>query len=167
MRLFILILTLLCCFEVQANPVDDYYLYFVRHAEKAKEPKKNPALTEQGRATALGLAQWMTNVKLSGIYSTDYVRTMSTAQPTAEMKKLAITKYDPRSLKELAAQLTTHKKTALIVGHSNTTPVLIRLVGGEADDIPESEYGVLYEVKFVKNKVVGTKQYLFTQKNGK
>ena len=166
MKLFCLIITLLCCLDVQTKPVDDYYLYFVRHAEKAKEPKKNPALTEQGMATASALAHWMTKVKLQEIYSTDYLRTKTTAMPTAELKKLPVTEYDPRDLKSLASQLIANKKTALVVGHSNTTPVLIRLVGGVADDIPESEYGVLYEVKFEKNNVVGTNQYLFTEKNG-
>ena len=65
--------------------------------------------------------------------------------------------YDPTQLAAFAAQLKavspSDKSSAqagggsvLVVGHSNTTPQLVRLLGGQATDMTEREYSRLYQL---------------------
>ena len=139
-RFFAIALTLL---SAMANPSFAYAdtIYFVRHFEKAKTP--NPPLTDMGAARAESLKEYFEGIELAAVYSTNYQRTMQTAKPTADAQGLQITQYDPRDLAGFVQSLDT-SKPILIVGHSNTTPDVIRLMGGDVDDIDESEYGTLY-----------------------
>ncbi len=125
---------------------ETYTLYLIRHAEKDLTTKVDPDLTKQGRETAEKLKQYFHQKSLSMIYSTDYKRTRHTAKPVADNLQLGITLYDPRKLPSFAKQLLSEQKDALIVGHSNTTPDLVRLVGGEAEAMSEEQYGELFIV---------------------
>jgi broad specificity phosphatase PhoE len=118
--------------------------YFVRHFEK--QQGDNPALTETGRARAEALAAFFFDKPLNSMYSTDYSRTLQTATPVADLKNLEIQSYDPRNLAGFAIKLKTQDHV-LVVGHSNTTPELLGLMGGASITIEESEYGVLYIVE--------------------
>ncbi|MFY8003762.1 MAG: SixA phosphatase family protein [Chitinophagaceae bacterium] len=129
--------------------------YLVRHAEKdtvvvaGTMMQNDVALSQKGLFRANQLAKRLANVAIDSIYSTPYVRTKSTAQPTANQKKLAVHTFDPRKLKEFADGLLTQKnKTYLIVGHSNTTPALVNLLLKENKFPPldESVYNQLYIV---------------------
>lgn len=118
--------------------------YFVRHFEK--QLGDNPSLTETGKARAEALAVFFSDKSLKAVYSTDYNRTQETATPVAQFKKLEIQSYDPQKLAEFAIQLKAQNHV-LVVGHSNTTPELLGLMGGASITIEESEYGVLYIVE--------------------
>ncbi|WP_196140738.1 phosphoglycerate mutase family protein [Aliikangiella sp. G2MR2-5] len=145
--------------QVSATPDNNTFtLYFVRHAEKANEPKTDPELTVQGHERAKNLATMLSKTALSKIYSTRYQRTLQTAAVSADIKALVVTHYDPRQLKEFADKLLQDKVSALVVGHSNTTPTLIRLIGGKAENIDESRYGDLFQLIIDKSslKVVAT-----------
>jgi broad specificity phosphatase PhoE len=117
--------------------------YFVRHFEK--QQGDNPSLTEAGKARAEALAVFFSEKSLNSVYSTDYNRTLETATPVAELKGLAIESYEPRKLVEFAAELRTQDHV-LVVGHSNTTPELLGLMGGASVTIKETDYGTLYIV---------------------
>ena len=55
--------------------------------------------------------------------------------------------YDPRDLPALAGQLLENRVNALVVGHSNTTPDLARLLCQcDISDMDESEYELLFVV---------------------
>ena len=124
----------------------DFTLYFVRHFEKQKGP--DPELTEQGRKRAEQLANLLDNTGLTKVYSSDYKRTKQSGTPIAERLGLDINLYDPRRLDDLATRLLEAQETALIVGHSNTTPAIVNLVGGKAEPLSESDYGDVFIVKF-------------------
>lgn len=115
--------------------------YFVRHFEK--QLGDDPSLTETGKARAQALADFFADKPLNLVYSTNYNRTLETATPVAELKSLVIQSYDPRNLAEFATQLKA-QNDVLVVGHSNTTPELLGLMGGAIVTIEESEYGTLY-----------------------
>ena len=117
--------------------------YFVRHFEK--QLGDNPSLTEPGKARAEALAAFFSDKPLNQVYSTDYNRTLETATPVSELKSLDVQSYDPRNLAEFASKLKTQNHV-LVVGHSNTTPEILSLMGGEVINIEESDYGVLYIV---------------------
>ncbi|WP_158638062.1 phosphoglycerate mutase family protein [Shewanella donghaensis] len=122
-------------------------LFLVRHGEKLTGD--NPDLSEQGRNRALTLANTLSAVDLDSVFSTDYKRTQQTALPTAQSQSLAVTSYNPRDLASFAKQLhqSPHSEI-LIVGHSNTTPKLVELLGGNpGTDINEkNEFDRLYIV---------------------
>jgi broad specificity phosphatase PhoE len=82
---------------------------------------------------------------ITHVYSIDYSRTLETATPVATLKNILIKYYDPRNLAEFATKIK-KQDHLLVVGHSNTTPELLRLMGGEDIHIEESDYGIVYKL---------------------
>ncbi|MCI5045749.1 MAG: histidine phosphatase family protein [Aquisalinus sp.] len=131
-------------------------IYLVRHAEKQAGP--NPSLTEAGKVRAGQLTVRLADAELQYIHSTNYKRTLETAAPVAEYLDLDVQLYDPRDLPAVARQLKEQGGRHLIVGHSNTTPVLVSALGGDpGNPIDEkSEYDRLYVVTFSADSAVST-----------
>jgi len=133
--------------------VTTYYL--IRHAEKDESDKtnKDPHLTEEGKKRAENWTEVFGNVKFDMVYSTNYNRTKETAEPTAKTNKLEITFYDPRNLKLEEFIKETEGKTVLVVGHSNTTPMLTNALLNEKkyNQIDESNNANLYIVTITDN----------------
>lgn len=130
----------------------DKVFYLVRHAEKDTLPKDNPRLTEKGEQRAAALADIFRKTRIDEVYSTMYTRTLWTAEGVTQAKGINVKPYDPSELKAFAEQLkqNTEIKTALIVGHSNTTTQLTTFLADagadELNKIDESEYDGLYIV---------------------
>lgn len=137
MKTVFLLLTILVSASVAANTV-----YLTRHFEKQKGA--NPSLTKEGEVRAHSLAKMLKDKPFTMLYSTDYARTKETATPLSEAKGIPITLYDPRSLDAFALQLKNLNEDVVVVGHSNTTPVLIALLGGPKVTIEESDFGTLF-----------------------
>ena len=131
-------------------------IYLVRHTEK--ETGDNPRLTEVGIQRAKDLSDFLKEKKVTGIYSTDYLRTQQTARLTAKMANRGVGSYNPSNLGELADKIKTHTGTILVVGHSNTTPKLVEMLGGNpGEPIGEAwEYDRLYELKLQKGVLVSS-----------
>ena len=144
MRLQILMFLLACCFIGNATASDKdsgYTLYLVRHAEKQSDGSRDPALTEIGKNRSEQLAVWFQDKGITDIWSSDYKRTRNTAMPLVTGLGLELSIYDPGNLPGLAKKLRQQQHTALIVGHSNTTPELARLLCDcFVEDMDESEY---------------------------
>lgn len=123
---------------------DTTTIFLVRHAEKHLD-SDDPDLTEAGRQRAAALARALRSVPLDEVYSTDTHRTRQTAAPAAESRSLEVRLYDA-DLARLAARLRERPGRYLVVGHSNTTPELVELLGGEpGPPIDElTEYDRLY-----------------------
>ena len=133
-----------------------FTIYLVRHAEKelSAENPKDPPLTPCGKQRAASLEVFLSQVQLDAIYSSDYSRTRSTAQPVAQNRNMETRLYDPKKLEEFAKVLIERGENALVVGHSNSTPVLAGLLIGEKlEPIDESIYNRIYQV--VINKETG------------
>ena len=122
-------------------------IYLVRHAEKTDDGA-DPALTTQGAARADLLADLLADSGITHVHSSDFIRTRDTATPLAGRLGLQTLIYDPRDLQGMAAYLRNTPGRHLVSGHSNTTPQLVELLGGNphaAIDEP-SEYDRLYIV---------------------
>lgn len=130
----------------------EHTLYLLRHFEK-QSGGNDPALTEMGRQRAEQLVIELANAGVQEIYSSDYQRTRDTVEPLAVKLGLTITLYDPTKLAELAAILMNKQTTIVVSGHSNTTPQLVRLLGGQAEDMDESNYGTLFKLSSLGDKV--------------
>ena len=92
-------------------------------------------------------------IDLDVIYSTEYQRTKDTAQPVAKKKEKGVEFYDPQKLDDFAKLLIENGQDVLVVGHSNTTPVLAGLLVGEAlVPFDESIYNRIYQIVLYKDK---------------
>lgn len=152
MRLLLLpMLLLLSACAGMPKPGSDTVFYVVRHAEKADTPAADPPLTAAGRARAQGLAALLADVPLAAVYSTPTRRTRETAQPTAQAKGLEVREYDagqPPSETTTLMHLRHVGRQALVVGHSNTVPMLVSaLCACPVPPIDEATYGEVYEVR--------------------
>lgn len=105
-----------------------YTLYLVRHAEKQADGGDDPGLTDAGKQRSQQLARWLADKDVTDIWSSDYRRSRATAEPLAALLGPELMLYDPKDLPALVRNLRENRHNALIVGHSNTTPDLARLL---------------------------------------
>lgn len=117
----------------------------VRHAEKAAEPADDPPLTAEGARRAVELARVLGAAEVTHLFSTPLERTRQTLAPLAAARGLEVADYEPRDLRGLAQRLQDLPpgSFAVVSGHSNTTPALYELLGGEARGLEDSPYGKL------------------------
>ena len=122
-------------------------VYLVRHAEKA-DASADPVLSEAGQERAATLAAAMTDVHPGHIFTSPLQRTRLTAEPTAAYHSVTIEPvgFDGGAAAHVAAiaervRALPDDAVVLIVGHSNTVPLIARALGfAEAADMPECEY---------------------------
>jgi phosphohistidine phosphatase SixA len=135
-------------------------VFLVRHAEKAAEPAQDPPLLETGNVRSQQLARILGKARIKAIYTSQFLRTKQTAEPLAKQSGVAIMtmpiRMDPsnprevsqQSIRELTERVYEAKgESVLIVGHSNTVPEVIRMLGGDiAPTIDEKEFDDLFIV---------------------
>lgn len=151
MRTFVLLfITLVTLSFAQAQNSGDKSstYFFVRHAEKQDDGTKNPHLTDIGKERAKQLADLLRSYQIDAIYSTDYYRTIETAEPVSNHNKCEITIYNPRDLNIKKFKSKTKGKKVLVVGHSNSTPTFVNAMIGKEKypQIDESDYSHFYIV---------------------
>lgn len=136
-------------FELQATTT----VLLVRHADKSLSGGEDPLLSEQGQQRAQALADFLGDVdvvaSVDAIFASQYRRTQQTAAPLAERLELAVNIADADDIEGTAAAiLDDHKgQIVLVVGHSNTIPLLIEeFHGSKQVDIGENDYDHLYIV---------------------
>jgi broad specificity phosphatase PhoE len=121
-------------------------IYLVRHAEKMSE-HGDPELTARGHVRAQHVSTLLARAGIAHVFSTPTKRTMQTAQPLAQQAALAVQSYDPRKPAALVEKIRASSGAVLVVGHSNTIPELVRLLGGAPGaDIGDNEYDRLYQL---------------------
>lgn len=127
--------------------------YVVRHAEKATAAanmSSDVPLTDAGRQRAQRLKDLMKDKKIGLIYSTNTIRTRTTAEPTANEFLININTYGPRPDSAFIKLLKSQKKNTLVVGHSNTVDDIVNMLCGEKKvpgDLDESIYDNLFVIK--------------------
>lgn len=113
----------------------------------------DPPLTLCGKKRSESLSNFLKDVPIEVIYSTDYTRTKNTALPTAQLKGLNIRQYDGETLEDFSKLLLRRKQDALVVGHSNTTGVLAGLLTGqEIGEFDLDIYDRIYQVSLRKRR---------------
>lgn len=136
-------------------------IYVVRHAEKATgiDPEtmqtiKDPPLTLEGQERALALKQMLSGKNVKHIFSTNTLRTISTAKPLKELfldVPLQLYSSKPDSMDFFIQQLKSIKKgNTLVVGHSNTVDDIANKLCGSAvvpGDLKDNEYDNLFIIK--------------------
>lgn len=139
-------LWLACCLASEGSTQESSWIVMVRHAEKADDTE-DPELTEGGKERSRLLAAMLADAGIERVLSTDTIRTRDTARVLAERLGLEIELYEPQGLDALAVELKRAGGRTLVVGHSNTTPRLVELLGGDPGEaIAEDEYDRIYIV---------------------
>jgi phosphohistidine phosphatase SixA len=136
----------------QAEPAP-VVVYLVRHAEKLDD-SRDPPLNDAGRLRVDALVRTLQDAGITHVWSTAFRRTRATAAPVAARLGLAVAPYDPADLGAVAAGLRATPGRHLVVGHSNTTPALVRALGGDPmGDISDAEYDRLYLLVIAGSRV--------------
>jgi len=155
MRNFILVIFFLASFYANSQECSSFYL--IRHAEKLRIDKteRNPKLNEKGVLRAEKWKEVLKNITLDKIYSTNYNRTIETANPTSKSQNIDITIYSPSNIDYRNFKEINKGKKVLIVGHSNTIPNFVNGLIEEdfyeqIDDLNNSN---LYLVNICDNNV--------------
>jgi len=127
-RLVLLLLVGLASVTGALHADENYTLYLVRHAEKLADNGDDPDLTGEGIQRSKQLASWFRDKGIADIWSSDFRRSRDTAAPLVTILDLPLKLYDPHDLPALVGHLRKNRRNALVVGHSNTTPDLARLL---------------------------------------
>jgi phosphohistidine phosphatase SixA len=136
-------------------------VYLLRHAEPtlpAMGSDADPHLNLAGQERAHALRHVLEQAGITGIFSTDYNRTRETVAPLADALGLQVETYDPRAPEKLIAYLKRTPGRFVVAGHSNTTPELVSLLGGDPGaPINENyEFDRLYQVVIATDGTVTT-----------
>lgn len=162
MRYFLAVaIFLLQCNSRIIPPVfgDGATIYLVRHAEK--QSGNDPLLTPAGNARAGDLLRVLKGKNIQRIYVTEYRRTQNTGDSLRIQLGIDTVRYlSDTSCTDLFNKIQAHHdmdKAILIIGHSNTIPLMVRKFGltdYPADYIPDTEYDNLFLVRFKNGKPI-------------
>ncbi len=148
-------------FESQATTT----IIFFRHAEQTSHDEADPPLSEAGQRRVAELTRQLVDADvvagIDAIYSTPYIRSLETARPLADQLDLPINTYAADDTEEiLDTILKNHKgKIILVIGHSNTLPVLIANLGAskKVPAIAQNEFDNIFIISipwFGKTKTI-------------
>ncbi len=153
---FFLLIVLMTYYSEPASCQQPLVVFLVRHAEKV-DASEDSKLSNAGNARAASLAATLHDAGVEYVHSTDFIRTRKTASPVATQRGVKVDLYEVGDLPALVEQLKSKGGRHLVVGHSNTTPELVELLGGEpGSKIQENEYDRLYVVTIDRDGVAST-----------
>ncbi len=148
-------------FESQATTT----IIFVRHAEKLEGVEPDPSLSPAGQMRARELARQMATADVVAgvdvIYSTPLKRSRETVAPLSAALNLVVNSYQADDTELVLKDILAHHKgkVILVVGHSDTLPLLIAHLGASKNvpEIADDEYDNMYIVSipwFGKTKTI-------------
>lgn len=135
-------------------------VFLVRHAEKEDEPKKDPPLKKEGVLRSQELARILGNARVKTIITSQALRTKQTAEAVAAKTGVTVTsiflKPNPTNQQLIAKESTAEVvnkileragESVLVVGHSNSVPDVIKMLGGDmVPKIDERKFDDLFIV---------------------
>src|ERR1051325_8406634 len=116
-------------------------VFIVRHAEKASTGDKDSDLSPDGQKRADALARILKDSQITSVFVTEFRRTQETAAPTAKAVHVSPTVISANDIGALAEKLRALNGNALVVGHGNTIPDLLKALGiATPVSIPDDDY---------------------------
>jgi broad specificity phosphatase PhoE len=153
---FLVLLSLFSVSDLIAHTDQETFtIYLIRHSEKdlVSENPSDPPLTKCGIKRTDYLRSFFEDIDIESVYSTNYIRTKNTAMPIASLKKTRIQYYESDYPKVFSQFLLDSKQNSLVVGHSNTIPILAGLLSEEdVAPIDEKTYNRIYKIVISKGK---------------
>ena len=122
-------------------------IFIVRHAEKASSGGNDPDLSLQGKKRADALAHILKDSEIRSVFVTEFKRTQETAAPTAGAAHVSPTVIPANDIRPLVEKLHALNGNALVVGHGNTIPDLLKALGiATPVSIPDDDYTEIFAV---------------------
>ena len=118
----------------------------IRHAERAGEAD---SLTTAGRARAKELIH-IAGEAVRAVYHSDTRRTKDTGEPLATASNSPLVQYPAKDVDTLIARIFAEREgeTVLVVGHSNTVPMILAAAGAPAiAELSEKEFDRMFVVE--------------------
>lgn len=136
-------------------------IFLVRHAERASSAPDTP-LSAAGVKRAECLAKTLKDAGIKQVYVSDTKRAQQTAEPLARSLGVKPTVIAANDVSAMVRNLFYGRDNALVVGHSDTLPLLIqRLQAGSVPAIADTEYDRLFVISMVESSAapVATLRY--------
>lgn len=161
MRLILLTFCLIIYSIIWSQYDEMTVIYLIRHSEKV-ENSKDPELSDKGKLRVENWVKYFDKIQLESFYSTATNRTFSTCSTIAKNKQKEVQTYDYKSFSINEILTKDRGKSILIVGHSNTIPILINTFLGKEiyPNIPENEYGNLYIITIQGDQITHELKYI-------
>jgi broad specificity phosphatase PhoE len=122
-------------------------VFVVRHAEKTTGGGNDPELSPAGHKRADALVRILQDSQITAIFVTEFKRTQETAAPTAKEAHITPTIVPSTDVAGLALKLRAMNANALVVGHGNTIPDLMKALGIAIPiNIPDADYTEIFVV---------------------
>lgn len=127
----------------------------VRHAEKASQTERDPALSEAGWARAWALDSVLRDAKVAAIIVTPFRRNRETASLVAKRHLVTFTVVPVDAgvaahAYAVALAAAKHDGVVLVIGHSNTVMPIVRALGGPTlPDLCDGTYAELFTISLV------------------
>ena len=155
--LFGLLLVTMVTLKAQESVEKTTTYFLIRHAEKVREntADKNPDLNDRGFLRAENWKKVLQHISFDVIYSTNFNRTLKTAEPIAKKFNLEPIIYNASKVDFDLFQAENEGKNVLIVGHSNTVPQFVNglIKQQKYPEMDDAEFSHLYIVTVIGNKV--------------
>lgn len=115
----------------------------VRHAEKRTDDPKDPSLSDAGVKRAEALAKMLFAAGVTHLFSSEYRRTRETLATLASGLGKQVREVSARTPEDQVAAIRglPGGSVAVVAGHSNTVPELVRLLGGEVSGLIDTGHG--------------------------
>jgi phosphohistidine phosphatase SixA len=113
-------------------------VFLLRHAEKVVEGNpSDPELTAVGERRAEALGRLLGNAGVTHLFATEFRRTRSSLFPLAEIVGLEVQTLSAGGTGDqiAALQALPPGSLAVVAGHSNTVPIVVKGLGGELRDL--------------------------------
>jgi phosphohistidine phosphatase SixA len=145
--------TLLFSFIVATDTIQPPVVVVVRHAEKEAEPRRDPGLTDAGRARAAALDSMLVDANVTAILVTPFRRNRETAEFVAKRHGITpLVVQINEGLEAYSAEVADVARraggTVLVVGNSNTLDDVVNALGGNGSfgDLCENQYQSVWYV---------------------
>lgn len=155
--LFGLLLIMMTTIFAQESDDKATTYFLIRHAEKVRGnfTDDNPDLNERGYLRAENWKKILQHILFDAIYSTNYGRTLKTAEPIAKKFNLEPIIYNPSKVNFGLFQAENKGKNVLIVGHSNTIPQFVNglINQHKYQEMDDAEFSQLYIITIKGNEI--------------
>jgi broad specificity phosphatase PhoE len=121
-------------------------VFLVRHADRLNDSEDTP-LSKAGEARAQLLARMLKDAGITAIYTSQFQRTIKTAEPLARTLKINPVSIPAADREGLFRRIRADNRdgVVLIVGHDSSVPAMLKLLGHPVDiAIAPNEYDNLF-----------------------
>ena len=122
-------------------------VFVVRHAEKSSDDPRDPRLSRTGVERASALAAMLAHAGVTHLYSSEFRRTHETLEPLAERcgREIEVIPAGTPDAQVTAIHELPAGSVAVVAGHSNTVPELVRALGGEVSRLVDTPHGPMLD----------------------